>query len=397
MANLKIEYPSYIETAVCRILNAGKEVFLVGGALRDKLLGKECNDFDLATSALPEETAEIFKDLHCIKTGMKHGTVTVIIEGKPIEITTFRKDGEYKDNRHPDGVFFTPDIKFDLSRRDFTINAMAYNHETGLIDLFGGENDLKNGIIRAVGEPKRRFNEDALRIMRAFRFSSKLDFDIEDETLLATKECRDGLRSISAERKTAELEGILLGTGAKKALTLMAEVGIFEIIAEGITIDKEKLSKINELPIDFATRLAFIFGGSDDLADKLSKMRLSNAVKNKILKLDRLASEPICTDTDGDIRRLISRCGDDIFDLLYIKNALGENTRGLEEKIKAIQKRGDCLSLKSLAIGGKDLLELGITPSLIGEILEYLLSRTMDDPTLNEKGTLIALAKQKTQ
>lgn len=394
MANIQIEYPSYINTAVCRIKNAGKEVFLVGGALRDKLLLKECNDFDLATSAYPTETAEIFKDLHCIKTGMKHGTVTVIIEGKPVEITTFRKDGEYKDNRHPDDVSFTSDIKFDLSRRDFTINAMAYGHETGLIDLFGGEEDLKNGIIRAVGEPKKRFSEDALRIMRAFRFASKLDFDIENETFLAAKECREGLRAISAERKTVELEGILLGAGVKRALSLMREARIFEVIAEGITIDEEKFSKIGELPLDFATRLAFLYGENEGLPDRLSEMKLSNAIKNKVLKLDRLTKEPLCADTDSDIRRLISRCQDDVFDLLEIKRALGESVDGLEGKIKEIQKRGDCLTLRSLAIGGKDLLELGVKPSLIGEILEKLLSMVMDEPALNKKQTLKALAKE---
>ncbi len=391
MANLQIEYPSYIETAVCRILEAGKEVFLVGGALRDKLLGKDCNDFDLATSALPEETAEIFKDFHCIKTGIKHGTVTVVIEGKPVEITTFRKDGEYKDNRHPEGVSFTPDIKFDLSRRDFTVNAMAYNHEIGLIDLFCGENDLKNSVIRAVGEPKRRFSEDALRIMRAFRFSSKLDFDIEKETLLAASECREGLRAISAERKTVELEGILLGVGAQKALTLMARSGIFEIIAEGLKLDEKRFSKISELTPDFATRLAFIYGGNENLDKQLSKMRLSNAIKDKTLKLAYLMDEPLPF-TDGDIRRLISRCGESFFDLLSIKKALGESVEGILNRASEIQKRGDCLTLKSLAIGGKDLLELGVKPSLIGEVLEVLLSRVMDDPALNEKGTLINLA-----
>lgn len=393
MANLQIEYPSYINTAVCRILNAGKEVFLVGGALRDTLLLKECNDFDLATSALPEETAEIFKDLHCIKTGIKHGTLTVIIEKKPVEITTFRKDGKYKDNRHPEGVSFTPDINHDLSRRDFTVNAMAYSHATGLIDLFGGEEDLKNGIIRAVGVPKKRFTEDALRIMRAFRFASKLDFDIEKETLTAAKECREGLLSISAERKTVELEGILLGAGVNKALSLMHKTGIFEIIAEGIEIDESKFSRIHSVTLDFPTRLAFLYGESEALPDHLSKMKLSNAIKDKVIRLSRLMKTPTPV-TDGDVRRLLSVCGDNIFDLISIKKALGENVDGLTKKANDILKKGDCLSIKDLAIGGKDLLDIGITPSLIGVILESLLSRVMDDPTLNENQTLLALAKE---
>ena len=396
MANLQIEYPSYINTAVCRILNAGKEAFLVGGALRDTLLSRECNDFDLATSALPEETAEIFKDLHCIKTGMKHGTVTVIIEGKPVEITTFRMDGEYKDSRHPNEVSFTPDISHDLARRDFTVNAMAYSHATGLIDIFGGEEDLKNGVIRAVGEPKKRFNEDALRIMRAFRFASKLDFDIENETLLAAKECRRGLLSISAERKTVELEGILLGVGVKKALTLMARSGIFEVIAEGLPIIEDRFSTISTVTPDFAARLAFLYGDNEELPDRLSKMRLSNATRDKVLRLSRLMRSPLPI-SDGDVRRLLSMCTDSIFDLLSIKKALGENVDGLIKRIVDIQKNGDCLTLKSLAIGGRDLLNLGVAQKEIGDILESLLSRVMDDPALNEKQALIALAKEITK
>ena len=172
-----MNYPEYLKKIINRIELSGHEAFIVGGALRDAMLGREVNDYDVTTSALPFEIAEIFSDLHVIETGLKHGTVTVVADGHPVEITTYRVDGDYKDSRHPDGVRFTKRIEDDLARRDFTVNAMAYNDRRGLVDLFFGKSDLENKIIRAVGDPVRRFDEDALRIMRAFRFSSKLCFD----------------------------------------------------------------------------------------------------------------------------------------------------------------------------------------------------------------------------
>ena len=216
-----MNYPEYVKKILSRIEEAGFEAFVVGGAVRDSLLGRPNHDYDITTSALPEETAEIFKDLHVIKTGIKHGTVTVVMSRNPVEITTYRVDGDYKDSRHPEDVRFTRNLEDDLSRRDFTVNAMAYNEERGVVDLFDGIGDLAKGLIRAVGEPQKRFEEDALRIMRAFRFASKLNFNIEGETLAAAKKCRFGLEKISAERKLVELEGILLGRGVKKALSLM--------------------------------------------------------------------------------------------------------------------------------------------------------------------------------
>lgn len=187
-------YAENVDTAINLLQSAGFEAYAVGGCVRDSLLGKTPNDWDITTSAKPEDMKSVFADFHCIDTGIKHGTVTVVIDGEPLEITTFRLDGEYEDNRHPKSVTFTSDLGADLGRRDFTVNAMAYSKMTGTVDLFGGQNDLKNKIIRCVGDPDRRFNEDALRILRALRFASALDFEIEEKTaqsLLKTALCSE--------------------------------------------------------------------------------------------------------------------------------------------------------------------------------------------------------------
>ena len=206
---MKLDYDFYIPDSVrevmARLAENGESVYIVGGSLRDALLLKEPCDFDLATSAEPLRVCEIFSDKRVIKTGLAHGTVTVIAGGEPIEITTFRIDGEYSDMRRPDGVSFTRRVEDDLSRRDFTVNALAYNDSEGLVDLFGGREDLENKIIRTVGEPRLRFGEDALRIMRAFRFSARLGFTIEEEALRAAGELADRLSFIAKERIFSEL------------------------------------------------------------------------------------------------------------------------------------------------------------------------------------------------
>lgn len=191
---MTMDMPKNVDIAINLLQSAGFEAYAVGGCVRDSLLGKTPNDWDITTSAKPEDMKSVFADFHCIDTGIKHGTVTVVIDGEPLEITTFRLDGEYEDNRHPKSVTFTSNLGADLGRRDFTVNAMAYSKMTETVDLFGGQNDLKNKIIRCVGDPDRRFNEDALRILRALRFASALDFEIEEKTaqsLLKTALCSE--------------------------------------------------------------------------------------------------------------------------------------------------------------------------------------------------------------
>ena len=216
---------------IIKMMNdAGEKAYCVGGCVRDILLGKEPHDFDICTSAHPEKTEEILKEFPVIETGIKHGTVTVLVDGEPFEITTWRIDGKYSDNRRPENVTFTPSLEEDLKRRDFTINAMAFDGEE-VIDPFGGKEDLKNGIIRAVGDPNERFEEDALRILRALRFASKLGFEIETKTAVAMREKKELLKEISAERIFSELKLILCGKDATKVLLDFSDI-IGQIIPE---------------------------------------------------------------------------------------------------------------------------------------------------------------------
>ena len=389
---MKMIYPQYVKMILDRMESAGYEAFVVGGAVRDTILGRTVNDYDITTSAMPEETAEVFSDLHVIMTGLKHGTVTVVADRNPIEITTYRVDGDYTDSRHPDGVRFTRSIDEDLARRDFTVNAMAHSEKRGLVDLFGGVGDLEASLIRAVGDPHKRFTEDALRIMRAFRFASKLDFEIEENTLRAARECRLGLANISTERKTAELEGIMLGRGVKKALLLMNEAGIFEVIAPDLKLDISRLERVSELKSDFACRMAFCLIGQENADKYISSLRLSNAVGGRIRKLVLLASKPLEADTDPKLRRLMAQAGDELPFLLDIKKIFGDDTEGIAARAEIIKKRGDCIDLKSLAVSGKDLAELGINGTAVGATLKALLEAVLDDPTINTREKLMELA-----
>ena len=228
---MTMDMPKNVDTAINLLQSAGFEAYAVGGCVRDSLLGKTPNDWDITTSAKPENMKSVFADFHCIDTGIKHGTVTVVIDGEPLEITTFRLDGEYEDNRHPKSVTFTSNLGADLGRRDFTVNAMAYSNKPGTVDLFGGQNDLKNKIIRCVGDPDRRFNEDALRILRALRFASALDFEIEEKTAQSLLKNCALLGNISEERIAKELLKLVCGKGAKRILTDLAPV-LFELLPE---------------------------------------------------------------------------------------------------------------------------------------------------------------------
>ena len=391
---MKMIYPQYVKTILDRMESAGYEAFVVGGAVRDTILGRTVNDYDITTSAMPEETAAVFSDLHVIMTGLKHGTVTVVSDKNPIEITTYRVDGDYTDSRHPDGVRFTRSIDEDLARRDFTVNAMAHSERRGLVDLFGGVGDLEASLIRAVGDPQKRFTEDALRIMRAFRFASKLGFEIEENTLRAARECRLGLANISTERKTTELEGIMLGRGVKKALLLMNKARIFEVIAPDLKLDISRLGRVSELKSDFACRMAFCLIGQENADKYISSLRLSNAVSGRIRKLVLLASKPLEADTDPKLRRLMAQAGDELPFLLEIRRFFGDATEGIAARAETIGKRGDCIDLKSLAVSGKDLAALGIKGTAVGATLKALLEAVLDDPTLNTREKLLALVEK---
>ncbi len=384
-------YPNEIRAAIERLERAGAEAYLVGGALRDSLLGRAAYDFDITTSATPEEMKAIFADEKTVETGLKHGTLTVILGGRPIEITTFRVDGEYLDARHPQAVCFTRSLAEDLARRDFTVNAMAYNEKTGLVDLYGGKDDLARGLIRAVGEPSLRFREDALRILRAFRFCSKLGFAIEEKTLAAARECREGICMVSAERVATELRGILIGENAHRALSLMDACGVLALVLPEAVLDE----KISALSAHFETRLAFLLRGVEEkvLAARLHALRLSNAKVDAVNRLVKATAEFLPCESEGDVRRLMAKTGDLFEPLLESLAALGASVDFLRETAAHCRARGDCLTLKELALGGGDLLKLGIKGRAVGATLDALLERVLDDPSLNERETLLSLVK----
>ena len=394
-------YPPSVTEVIHRLEMAGHEAFVVGGALRDTLLGREVHDFDVTTSALPQQTAAVFSDLPVIETGIKHGTVTVLIDGQPIEITTFRIDGTYHDARHPDDVTFTSRVEGDLSRRDFTINAMAHNQKTGLVDLFGGREDLAAGIIRAVGDPATRFREDALRILRAYRFMAKLNFKIEPETLAATKACRAGLAHISAERVTAELCGLFEGQGAEAALACMTEMGIWEAIAPDFDIQNTKVGNINSLPYVFEIRFAYFLQNCADGGETLiKKLRLSNAEASRIRQLLALKNAFPTVLAEGTVRRFMAAARERWADVVSLLSADGYFEASAAERAAVIEAanriaaRGDALWLSHLAVDGRALIEVGIRGKSIGKALEFLLDRVLDDPSLNQKNTLMGLAKE---
>ena len=214
-SKLEIFIPQFVRTALDRLNECGYEGYIVGGCVRDSLLGKKPHDYDVCTNCTPDKMLEVFANFRTIETGLKHGTLTVLIEGEPVEITCYRSDGEYIGHRKPAKVTFESSLEEDLKRRDFTVNAMAYSPKEGLIDLYGGQGDLEKGIIKCVGEPEKRFDEDALRILRGLRFSSCLGFEIEEKTSKAILEQRELLKSISAERIASELKKLLCGKGAR--------------------------------------------------------------------------------------------------------------------------------------------------------------------------------------
>ena len=392
---MEINIPTYVREIMDRIDSAGYEAFAVGGSLRDLLLGKEPHDWDVTTSALPEAVIELFPDKKVIPTGIKHGTVTVLSDGFPIEITTYRVDGEYTDSRRPDKVEFTRNIEDDLSRRDFTVNALAYNEKRGLFDLFGGKEDLENKILRAVGEPDRRFTEDALRIMRAFRFSAQLGFDIEENTLESAKKLAPRLENIAKERIGSEFLRLLSSGYPSKALADMENV-IFEILPIK-EIEKDYFSLLEKLPPDSSVRLACLLYGKDneELLSVAHALRLSNEQKRALLLLatpaDNFDLSPLSA------RRFLRHYESEADAAANVLVLLGVIDSEFEKIISAEAEKKPCLSLADLQIDGSQLISLGLASGKgVGILLSRLLDAVIEDPDLNQREKLLALANKMT-
>ena len=396
-----MKYPFEVKTAIEMLEAAGFEAYIVGGCLRNILMGKKPHDWDMTTSALPEETSKIFRSsgYPVIETGLKHGTVTAIINGVPLEITTFRIDGEYTDSRHPDSVIFTRSLADDLARRDFTVNAMAYSEKTGLIDLYGGKDDLADKLLRAVGDPERRFTEDALRMLRAFRFSAEHGFKIEAETRKAIIKCRGGLSDISRERIYSELYRTLTGDFASISASELIDCGLMPFIFFGYDDSiKPSTEILDNLTKNIAPRLAcLIMNFPAEKAEKaLISLKMSNAdkgaVKSILSAVDLLKNEPF-----GDAlsaRRFIRRFAQNGSDAIALADLCGIDVEGSKKAVEDALSADFPKSIGDLAIGGSEVIALGASGKLIGEILSFLLEKTTDDPSLNTFKKLTELAEQ---
>lgn len=389
-----MKIPEHVNRILDRLMGAGFDAYVVGGSLRDALLGKEAHDWDVTSAATPDEVMALFSDMHVIPTGLKHGTVTVVSDGDPIEITTFRTDGEYTDSRHPKSVSFAKTVEDDLSRRDFTVNAMAYNERRGLVDIFGGKEDLSRRVIRCVGDPEKRFSEDALRIMRAFRFSSQLNFEIDPGTLSAAHSMSDGLKNIARERIGSEFLRLVEGVAPQKALLKMGEILTY-VIDE--TLDTQRFGQVEMLERDAILRLAFLLCGASDekIISASHSLRLSSKQAQKLKKLTSPPTEKELKDlTPSRARRILAAYGENAIGAAQISVLLyGADTEAVEI-LRRIEAENPCLTLGDLAVNGSDLIKEKIASGKdVGEVLSRLLDAVIEEPELNEKEKLLAMAK----
>lgn len=424
--------PKEVEAALNILNNKGFEAYIVGGCVRDCLLGIEPKDWDIATSALPSDIIECFMDFKVIETGIKHGTVAVIVNMLSIEVTTFRTEGKYTDNRRPDYVNFIDNIEMDLKRRDFTINAMAYNHKNGIIDFFSGIKDLKLKLIKCVGNPDDRFNEDGLRILRALRFASVLEFSIESTTSQSIHKNKELLKNISSERLSSEFNKLILGKGFLPVMDRYRDV-ISVFIPEIKSIvgfkqrisDKERnlwlecIETVDRLPCDIILRLtALLYNiGSDReiscvntveaALNALRRLRYDNATSEDVKLLILYCNKEIPTD-EISIKSCLNKIGSVNFKrLLEIKKAeaklkISNNNNICIKKIhqasyilNKILDKNICYNLKGLSVNGADLINLGIKEGKrIGELLNELLALVIENKIENEKELLISYVKK---
>ena len=395
---MHITLPTKVKQIISRLEKADFEAYAVGGCVRDSILGRSPEDWDITTSAKPEEVKRLFSTT--IDTGLQHGTVTVVIEKEGFEVTTFRLDGDYTDGRHPDRVAFTSSLTEDLRRRDFTINAMAYSEKTGLIDEFDGERDLEDGVIRAVGEAKERFSEDALRMLRAIRFAGQLNFKIEEKTFDAIKELSPNIAKVSVERIAKELEKLLL-SGNPEYIALVYETGIFSVIAPEVAMLFENgeisasikaLSKASfpEKKELYQIRLAiFLEGlGADKAAKLLKRLKLDNDTINTVKKLLELSLREV-ENNETDMRRTVKEAGHKMMPLL-LEMRRAKGLKDNKDLYQTVIDNGYCTSISELNINGKDLMDAGIPKgALIGSTLERLLELVIEKPELNTRESLL--------
>ena len=439
-----ITVPEYALAVVERLESRGYEAYVVGGCVRDSLLGRQPNDWDVCTNALPEDVLRVFRRFHVIKTGLQHGTVTVMSDKQPVEVTTFRIDGNYSDNRHPDAVSFVSRVEEDLARRDFTINAMAYSPTRGLVDAFGGQEDLAAGLIRCVGEPDARFNEDGLRIMRALRFAARFGFAIERETAASVRRNRHLLENVSAERIFKELKGILIGAGVLDMLLAFPEVFscIIPEMAPSIGFDQHtpyhcydvwthSAYAVAAAPADEILRLTMLlhdvgkpscfsmgddgrghFYGHPAAGEKLTKtilqrLKSDNATLSTVCTLVRVHDMTMPTTVPG-MRRLVGKLGVEnvrrLLDVQRADHAAHSDydhasgvalIRDAAELLEDVLEMEPAFTVKDLAINGNTLMQLGMKPGpAMRQVLETLLTAVQEDKLENAAEPLTAAARK---
>lgn len=413
---MRIQIPSHVEYIIGKLNQNGYEAFAVGGCVRDTLLGRTPGDWDITTSARPEQVKALFR--RTIDTGIQHGTVTVMLERTGYEVTTYRIDGEYEDGRHPRQVEFTSDLLEDLKRRDFTINAMAYSHETGIVDAFGGMEDLEKRVIRCVGEPMERFEEDALRILRAIRFSAQLDFSIEEKTREAITRIAPNLAKVSRERVQMELTKLLCSDHPEQ-ICQVYETGISRYVSEEFScLPWEKAEISPALPKEKYVRWAAFLrcacpaeqdswqtdlscekaAGKNFCEERekavraggkiLRDLKLDNETIGRVKTLTSWCGEKLLPEAPS-VRRAMSKMEPEVWDALVELNQYGDEILCLTKEIRAA---GDCLDLKHLAVNGRDLMSAGVRPGKdMGEILNRMLQEVLERPENNQKEILMSM------
>lgn len=438
---MKIQLPEKVNQIITTLQSHGYEAYAVGGCVRDSLLGRKPEDWDITTSAAPEETKALFE--RTFDTGIEHGTVTVLLGKEGFEVTTYRIDGEYEDNRHPKEVLFTRNLTEDLKRRDFTINAMAYNYLDGLVDIFGGIKDLENKVIRCVGAAEERFAEDALRILRAVRFSAQLDFEIEEATQGAIKKLTPSLERISAERIQTELVKLLISEHPEK-LREAYSMGITKVILPEFdammqteqetphhcyNVGEHTIQSLMHVEPDKVLRLTMLFHDtgkpdrktidSDGTAHFKGHGPVSEALTREIMRRLKFDNDTLRKVTRlvlyhdlrmpaaaRNVRRAMNKIGEELFPY-YMKvrraDTLAQSSYQRQEKLqnldqieviyKEIIDKKQCVSLKELAVSGRDLIQSGISPGpVLGDILEQLLQEVIEEPKKNEREILLERA-----
>lgn len=404
--NVYIELPGNVRFILHMLREAGYEAYVVGGCVRDSIMGRKPHDWDICTSAKPEQVIEIFNHYKVIPTGLKHGTVTIMKNDKPYEITTYRVDGEYDDARHPKDVTFTTSLEEDLSRRDFTMNALAYNNNNDLVDLFGGVNDIKNGIVRCVGNPRERFSEDALRIMRALRFATRFGFKIDENTFAAMKEKKSLLSKISAERINSELTQIIMCEAEDVARILYkAEDILFELFPALRENDGSYINNILHSNKIKSVRLALLFDFPEEqLKDILTNLRYDNETISSVLNTRKYGQQILKYDSDKyTIEYFLKRIMHDVgyedtqkalfYCIAYSRAKSNEKQELLFTNMlyvaMVINDRNECYKLSQLAVNGNDIKHFGYKGQQIGTVLNYLLDMVMKGVLENNKPTLL--------